>query len=51
MKKIIVNIIAVCLMMTEVENPGGLFTWIGGGIILISVLDFFKKVYNEQENN
>lgn len=51
MKKIIVCIIATLLMITEAENPGGLFTWVGGGIILISVLDFFKKVYNEQENN
>lgn len=51
MKKIIVCIIALLLMMTEVENPGGLFTWIGGGIIFISVLDFLIKVYNEQENN
>jgi membrane protein implicated in regulation of membrane protease activity len=51
MKKIIVNIIAVCLMMTEAGNPGGLLTWVGGGIILISVLDFFKKVYYEQEGN
>jgi hypothetical protein len=51
MKKLIVNLIAIGLMITEVNNPGGLWTWIGGGIILISVLDFFKKVYNEQENN
>ena len=51
MKKIIVCIIAICLMITEAENPGGLFTWVGGGIILISVLDFLKKVYYEQEDN
>lgn len=51
MKKIIVCIIALLLMMIEVENPGGPLTWIGGGIIFISVLDFFKKVYYEQENN
>jgi membrane protein implicated in regulation of membrane protease activity len=51
MKKIIASIIAVILMMTEVNNPGGPLTWIGGGIILISVLDFLKKVYYEQEDN
>jgi hypothetical protein len=51
MKKLIVNVIAIGLMMTEAGNPGGLLTWIGGGIIFISVLDFFKKVYNEQEDN
>lgn len=51
MKKLIVNLIAICLLITEAENPGGPLTWIGGGIILISVLDFLKKVYNEQESN
>jgi membrane protein implicated in regulation of membrane protease activity len=51
MKKLIVNILAMCLLILEVNNPGGPLTWIGGGIILISVIDFFKKVYNEQEDN
>lgn len=51
MKKLIVNLIAICLMITEAENPGGLFTWVGGGIIFISVLDFLKKVYYEQEDS
>jgi membrane protein implicated in regulation of membrane protease activity len=51
MKKLIACIIAIGLMMAEVDSPGGLLTWVGGGIILISVLDFLKKVYYEQENN
>lgn len=51
MKKMIVCIVALLLMMTEAGNPGGPLTWIGGGIIFISVLDFLKKVYNEQEDN
>jgi membrane protein implicated in regulation of membrane protease activity len=51
MKKLIVCIVAIGLMMTEAGNPGGLLTWIGGGIIFISVLDFLKKVYYEQEDN
>ena len=51
MKKLIACIIAIVLMMAEAPDPGGILTWIGGGIIFISVLDFFKEVYNEQENN
>ena len=51
MKKLIACIIAIGLMMTEAPDPGGILTWIGGGVLLISVLDFLKKVYHEQENN
>jgi membrane protein implicated in regulation of membrane protease activity len=51
MKKLIVNLIAIGLMMAEADSPGGFLTWVGGGIIFISVLDFLKKVYYEQENN
>ncbi len=51
MKKIIACIIAIGLMMTEAQDPGGILTWIGAGVLLISVLDFLKKVYHEQEDN
>ncbi len=51
MEKLIVNLIAIIMLMAEAPDPGGIWTWIGGGIILISVLDFLKKVYYEQENN
>ena len=51
MEKLIVNLIAIIMLMAEAPDPGGILTWIGGGIIFISVLDFLKKVYYEQEDN